>query len=196
MYLILSNSEKYINKALNYFPSFYINNLKNKNTFEQSIVARYFISKIIQDKYWIKKYLPLTDTNWKAIYNKSIYRCISHKEKYVFIWVNKFTLWLDLEIIKNRDESIFTIFDKKEWDLIWEINIYNFYRIWTAKESLIKLLSLILDDMQKIKLVNIYKEKKSISNINFNYLIKLEFNNKIYKILNSINNRFCLSISF
>ena len=138
-------------KAKKYFSGDFVDNLKNKSTFNESLVARYLISQ-----------------------KSNKYSSISHKEDLVFIWVSDYNIWVDIEIFKKRDMSLLDTFSDREYELIWWKNWKSFYILWTSKESIIKYLWWYLDDINGYNLIKIEKINKNISWVLFN--LKLIFN--------------------
>lgn len=162
MYLIIQQiNNKLFNQALLFFDKNYIEKLKEKSTFKESLVARYLIENSPE-------------------YNKNDFYSISHKTNLVFIWINDKKIWVDIEIFKNRDKSLLNSFTINEYDVIWWKNFENFYFIWTAKESIIKYEWLILDNMKNIILKKSKDSDKKISDINFSKKLTFEYDKKQY----------------
>ena len=159
-----------------YFPSKYVHTLRNHYHYISSLVWKYLISKEIDNKFGIKKFIPSVDNNGKPIYKKDVYWSLSHKDEYVFIGIDKKPLWLDIEVLKIRDEELKNLFIA-DYSQLWGCNWKNFYTLWTMKEAYIKknLLS-DLDIMTKIKLIKFIKKKQCINNIPFSYQGILELN--------------------
>lgn len=187
---IIKLTKNIIQESIKYFPINYVNSLKNKSTFNESIVSRYYISKYIEKEYWLIKYLPQVDKNWIPIFENDIFWSISHKENLIFIWVNYWNnikkLGLDIEIYKERDLSLLNTFLDEEYKKIWNKNWNNFYILWTAKESIIKFEKLNLDEIWKIKLFKVEKYNKYFldSKLKFDFRLYLKFCWKEYIVLN------------
>jgi len=177
-----------IQKSKNYFPEKYLEKLKNKQ--EESIVARFLISKLVGENFWVKKFLPEIDEEWIPVFKNNIFWSISHKKGIVFVWVSDEKFWLDLEIIKNRDKNIFNIFSDEEYNILWWKKIKNFYILWTAKESIIKKNLAKLDDMKNYILTWVEEEKNIFWEIEFNQ--KLKISGK--EIFTKINDDIVLSL--
>lgn len=160
---IQKNINSDYNKALKYFSLDYLATLKSK----ESIVSRFIISKEVEKKYKIKKYLPKINLNWIPLFDNGIFWSISHKEDLVFVWVNNKKIWVDIEIYKERDLSLLNQFNDEEYALLWWKKWINFYILWTAKESIIKHDLLKLDDILYIKLIKIKDIKKVIDGMIF-----------------------------
>ena len=158
-----------IQQSFSYFPKSYLERLKHKQ--EESIVARFLISKLVEEKYWIKDFLPKVDENWVPVFEKDIFWSISHKKGVVFVAVKgwqkinqkifrryiKIEEWVgvDLEIIKERDIILLDTFKNSEYKLLWGKNWKNFYRLWTGKEAIIKYNLWKLDDMKDLILESV-----------------------------------------
>ncbi len=149
---IQKNINSDYNEAIKYFLTDYLITLKSK----ESIVSRFLISKEIEKKYKIKKYLPKIDFYWIPLFDNGIFWSVSHKDNLVFVWMNSEKIWVDIEIFKERDLSVLEQFRQQEYNLLWWKNWTNFYILWTAKESIIKYNLWKLDDIINIKLI---KEK-------------------------------------
>ena len=130
--------------------------MKNQKpaTYVESLVARYFIEK---NKKSINK-------NIQGAKDPCCFSSISHKEKLVFIATSDKKIWIDIEILKIRDENLLNKFTDSEYkileqaaeDLCWKDNLWNkFYILWTAKESCIKLLDITLDEIEEILLTQV-----------------------------------------
>lgn len=108
MYLKIKKiNKKILNNALFFFDKKYIEKLKEKSTFKESLVARYLIKK-------------------SPNYEKDIFTSILHKKDLVFIWVSEEKLWVDIEIIKQRDISLLNSFLDIEYELLWWKNWFYF----------------------------------------------------------------------
>jgi len=163
-----------LQQAKNYFSEKYLDSLKNKP--KESILARFLISQLVEKYYWIKNFLPKIDKNGVPVFENDIFWSISHKKDLVFVWVAKEKFWLDLEIIKTRDENLLDIFEDKEYKLLWGKSWENFYILWTGKEAIIKKNLWKLDDMKKFKLEKVENISKNIWWIKFNKKLIITWN--------------------
>ena len=162
MHLILQKtSSELIKTSQKFFWEDFCNKLKKQKpwTYKESLVARYLIKK---------------QQGFLASCNYSI----SHKKNLVFVWISEEKIWVDIEILKKRDENLLEKFDKKEYEILGEKNWENFYILWTAKEAIIKYENLKLDDIEEIILENVEMFGKNISWINFQKKLFLNFKNK------------------
>ena len=172
MHLILQKtSPELIKTSQKFFWEDFCNELKNQKpwTYNESLVARY----LIKNSPLFFKTSPLAPL-LKGEGNYSI----SHKKNLVFVWISEEKIWVDIEILKKRDENLFEKFDKKEYEILGEKNWENFYILWTAKEAIIKYENLKLDDIEEIILENVEMFGKNISWINFQKKLFLNFKNK------------------
>lgn len=164
MLKIIENSSEILNKAIKNLPTSYINNLKNKQNFEESIIARYIIYKE-------NNILIEVDTDWKPIFNKDIFFSISHKKWLVFVWINDKKIWIDIEIFKERWEEVLKTHKKSEYALFWKENLKNFYYLWVLKESIVKLKLLWIDDFNYILIEKLTSWSFEIDWLEFNFKI-------------------------
>jgi len=175
---IQKDISKEYDKALNYFPENYIDSLKSK----ESIVSRFLISKEIEKKYKLNKYLPKFNANWIPLFDNGIFWSISHKDDLVFVCVNNEMIWVDIELYKVRDLSVLNKFSDNEYNILWWKNWDNFYILWTAKESVIKYNQLNLNYLSKIDVFDVQKIKLNISELNFSIKILLNYENDINQV--------------
>jgi phosphopantetheine--protein transferase-like protein len=67
------------------------------------------------------------------------YWSLSHKSKYVTAVVSREMVGIDIEEIKPRSESIFSLVaSEDEWELSPDRSWDTFFRYWTAKEAALK----------------------------------------------------------
>jgi len=180
MHLILQKiSPKLIKNSQNFFWEDFCNELKKQKpwTYNESLVARYLIKN---SPLLIKERVR----GWSSI---------SHKKNLVFVWISKEKIWVDVEILKKRDENLLEKFKKEEYGILdWKNcrdtpcgypcyspkNWENFYILWTAKEAIIKYENLKLDNIEEIILENVEMFGKNISWLNFEKKLFLRFKNK------------------
>lgn len=177
---------KKYNETQDFLPTDYFSWLKNKSL--ESLIAR---CEII--KYW--KFLPKVDDFWVPIFENNNYWSISHKKDLVFIVIDKEPVWVDIEVFKNRSKEVLDIHKKSDYDLLWDKNLLNFYKLWTIKESIIKLCLSWIDEIDEIKINEINIKNNCFFDINFDLEIKSIFKNK--KIISYcwINNDLIYSFS-
>ena len=146
-----------INKSEKEFWDLFCKKLKKQKywTYNESLIARYLIKQ-----------------------NENKFSSISHKKNLIFIWINNKKIWVDIEIFKERNSSLLNKFLKQEYLLLWEKNWYNFYILWTAKESIIKYENLQLDIIYNIIIKKYKKINKNIWDIFFDKKIIFELNSK------------------
>jgi len=176
MYLEIKKiDEEIIKKSEEYFSDSFCIKLKNQKawTYNESLVARYLIEK-----------------------NKDIFSSISHKKDLVFIWTNNSKIWVDIEILKKRDENILENILEKEYKKLWEKNWKNFYILWTAKEAIIKFENLNLDNMEEIILEKSENINKFFSEIKFNKKLVFSFKNKNFIVYSGNSEDIFYSICF
>lgn len=176
MLLIKDYSEKLFSEAYDYFWDSYFKNLENKPNPSLSLVARYLVASMVEESYWVKKYFPKSEFWWKPIFFDDIRWSISHKENRLFVWVAKCAIWVDIELIRHRSLELLDIFWLKEYNVLWVKTWDNFYKIWTAKESVIKSFLLWIDDISNLIVVNIEYTEIIIDWIMFQWKIYLTYN--------------------
>jgi len=190
MHLQLITNLQDFEKAKSYFPQDYLDSLKHKQ--KESIIARYFISKLVEKYFWIKNFLPQIDKNGVPVFENDIYWSISHKKELVFIWISKQKIGLDIETIKARDESLLDIFFNDEYKILWWKTWENFYILWTNKEAIIKKNLWKLDDMKNLKLEQLEQIQKDVWGIVFDKKLIISWN----VVYNLVKEDKVLSITF
>lgn len=154
---------KLISQAREFFPSEYINQLQHKPSFHESLVGRYLLAKHL-DTYPLTNTdgVPLPTSNWR-------YWSLSHKAGSVLIGMDNSPIWVDIEIYKRKNTDIYTLHQTYEYELLWSMNLENFYRLWTIKESIIKHIWKNLDFLSEIHLTSIISTQHSINSLPFQY---------------------------
>lgn len=66
-YLSYNISSDHIQSAEAYFPFDYTTWVRMKNTYEQSLVARYMVSKIVEENWGVWDFLPRVDEEGKPL---------------------------------------------------------------------------------------------------------------------------------
>lgn len=179
--LINVDSEN-INYASEYFDDEYLSDLKSlkPNSYNESLVARYIVSKITDEEFDIDNFVPKIDFDEEEE-EVGLYYSISHKQWLIFIWVSEKPIWVDIELITNRDVSVFEYFTNNEWNVLGEKNFDNFYLGWTAKESLLKYLELWIDNINNIDILRIIIESNKFWDVEFNKIIVLNYDWNYFK---------------
>lgn len=174
MFLLIKELDK---KLLDLSKSFFEKNYpneKNKKSHE-SIISRYLLSRLVEDKFWKKDYVFKFDIDWSPIFFDNIYFSISHKKNLVFIWISKKEIWIDIETYKERDLNLLDFFSESNYLKLWRKNRNNFFVLWTAFESIIKKEFVSMENKKNLKLEKIDFIDKSISWIKFDKILTFSF---------------------
>jgi 4'-phosphopantetheinyl transferase len=84
------------------------------------------------------------------------YWSLSHKSKYVAAVVSREKIGIDIEEIKPRSESIFSLVaGEGEWELGKDRSWCTFFRYWTAKEATLKAVGVGVGGLKACRLVSI-----------------------------------------
>lgn len=87
------------------------------------------------------------------------YWSLSHKSKYVTAVVSKEKIGIDIEEIKPRSESIFSLVaSDEEWELGKDRSWDTFFRYWTAKEATLKAVGIGIGGLKTCRVVSIPDE--------------------------------------
>ena len=162
--------------------------IENKSI--ESIIARYEI---------YKENNILVDTNnyWIPIYENDFFWSISHKKNLVFIATFDENIWIDIEILnEERSRDVFSLHKLDEYLFFWWVNFINFYKLWTIKESVIKLNLSGIDNLNDVKIDKIIKKKNIVDTIFFDYEIFWTFLDKNFYSINWINWNMVYSVSY
>ncbi len=115
--------------------------------------------------------------NGNPVQIESSHFSISHKDWICLIGISNKPIWVDIEFLSKRDLSLFSYFSAEEFNLSWKSDWEWFYILWTAKESIIKCIWAILDNMKEIALVSKTHTIKQIWNLNFTLALISVFRN-------------------
>jgi len=120
---------------------------KYPNKSRENLIAR----EILFKELW--KY-PDFKNDWTPFFNGD-YFSISHKKWLVVVWVSDSPIWVDVEYIKERNKFLLARNKDEEYEMLWWKNWKNFYILWTAKESILKLHTKWLDFFGDIILLEV-----------------------------------------
>lgn len=159
------------------------------NLSNESIEARYWLLEYLSSTYNYSGQFTISgDTPYKIFLWKSsltkiphselyevwvIYWSLSHSENFIAFIVSDTHVGIDIIETHERDNSLFCTHSNREYEVLSGRNWRNFSLLWSAKESLIKKISLTLDDMQYIELKNteqnilILSHKNILYNVHF-----------------------------
>lgn len=113
---------------------------------------------------------------------KSDFFSASYSDRWLFLAFSEEKIWVDIEQVKPRTSSLL---DKRseELKLLWEENWENFYRLWTAKEALLKATN--TENLDQIWNIQLVKEKNTLEpsfQVYFDKILFLELNNQPYEV--------------
>jgi phosphopantetheinyl transferase len=78
--------------------------------------------------------LPITIDGGQSL----IYWSVSHSEDYVAYIVGTTRVGIDIALFRERSESLLDVHKDEEYAILGEKNWNHFYKLWTAKEAIIK----------------------------------------------------------
>lgn len=71
--------------------------------------------------------------------SRGVHWSLTHKSKWVAAVAAPHAIGIDLETVRDVDTRIFQrVADEEEWSRIGEPNLERFFRLWTAKEAVLK----------------------------------------------------------
>ncbi len=84
------------------------------------------------------------------------YWSLSHKPKYVAAVISKEMIGIDIEEIKPRSESIFSLVaSDEEWELSPDRSWDTFFRYWTAKEAALKAVGVGIGGLKFCRIISV-----------------------------------------
>ena len=102
------------------------------------------------------------------VYDTDIFWSIAHSDDHILVGISRgYHIGVDIEMIRPREASVFDLVRPEEWSLFGAQTIGNFYTLWTAKESIIKLRRGRLDDMPRYTCVARYPLDRMICGLEF-----------------------------
>jgi hypothetical protein len=183
--------ESYATAWKKYFSEEFLKVFSWKRTFKQSLAGRYRLAQIAKSKF-NKHFIPSIWDNGAPLPHNWFHWTLSHTEKAVMIVLDTRTIWCDIEKIEEKGEYTKNQFSEKEYSIMWGRGWNEFYRIWTAKEALIKIIPLstlwLIESMELVKKENTVS---SISWISFDYILTCRLKWKDWKISTWIQWEYC-----
>jgi 4'-phosphopantetheinyl transferase len=93
------------------------------------------------------------------------YWSLSHKPKYVAAVVSKELIGIDIEEIRPRSESIFSLMaSDEEWELSRDRTWHTFFRYWTAKEAALKAVGIGIGGLEVCRIISVPDENHIVLN--------------------------------
>ena len=117
------------------------------------------------------------------------YWSLSHKSKYVAAVVSKDKVGIDIEEMKPRPELLFAhVASDEEWELkgkSWD----TFFRYWTAKEAVLKVIGIGISGLRTCRVVSIPDENHITLGYNGHLFLveQLRYKNHIVSVLKDDN---------
>ena len=113
---------------------------------------------------------------------KSDFFSASYSGKWLFLAFSEEKIWVDIEQVRPRASSLLSK-RSEELKLLWEESWENFYRLWTAKETLLKATNTEnLDQIWNIQLVKVKNTSEPSFQVHFDKILFLELNNQQYEV--------------
>jgi len=118
------------------------------------------------------------------------YWSLAHKSKCVTAVVSKEKIGIDIEEIKPRSESIFSLVaSDEEWELGKDKSWDTFFRYWTAKEATLKAIGIGIGGLKACRVILVPDENHIVLNYRerFFRVEQLYYNNHIVSVLKDDN---------
>ena len=104
------------------------------------------------------------------------------KKEWFFLAFDQVKIGIDIEVIKPRNPSLLAK-QADELSILWASNRINFYRIWTAKEAILKASNTQnLDLLWQIKLIETKNTSEIVWEVRFDQILIFEWNNQHYEV--------------
>ena len=106
----------------------------------------------------------------------------SYSEQWFFLAFDQAKIGIDIEVVKPRNPSLLAK-QADELAILWASNRTNFYRIWTAKEAILKASNTQnLDLLWQIKLIETKNTSEVVWEVCFDQILIFEWNNQHYEV--------------
>jgi 4'-phosphopantetheinyl transferase len=118
------------------------------------------------------------------------YWSLSHKPKYVTAVVSKEMIGIDIEEIKPRSESIFSLVaSDEEWELSQDLSWHTFFRYWTAKEAALKAVGIGIGGLKACRIISIPDDNHTVLNYRDRLfrVEQLDYKNHVVSIVKNDN---------
>ena len=127
-----------IGMAERYFPKLYREQLCDKDRYLDGLAARYLVSRLVDLRFGVKDYFPESTPQGIPVFPEGIYWSIAYAEDKAFVAAAEDPVGVDLEKMVLRNPLLFSVFSMREWEAVGKMDWEHFYRMWTAKQALIK----------------------------------------------------------
>ncbi len=124
--------------AERYFPKLYIEQLVDKDRYHDGIAARYLVSRLIDLRFGVKEYFPESTPQGLPVFPENIYWSIAYAAGKAFVAADNKPVGVDMERVEIRNPLLFSAFSEKEWQAVGKMDWNHFYKMWTAKQALVK----------------------------------------------------------
>ncbi len=114
------------------------------------------------------------------------YWSLSHKPKYVTAVVSKEMIGIDIEEVRPRSESIFSLVaSDEEWELSQDRSWHTFFRYWTAKEAALKAVGIGIGGLKVCRIIAVPDENHIVLNYRDRLfrVEQLDYKNHIVSVL-------------
>ncbi len=118
------------------------------------------------------------------------YWSLSHKPKYVTAVVSKELIGIDIEEIRPRSESIFSLVaSDEECELSRDRSWHTFFRYWTAKEAALKAVGIGIGGLKACRIISVPDENHIVLNYRDRLLRveQLSYKNHIISVVKNDN---------
>lgn len=151
--LVWKVSGESLDEAATYFPKNYLEKIAS----DTGRVARLGVSQKASEHFGVNNYLPQKDHRGRPEGQRGVFWSVADKIKvgdaYVAAAISTEPVGVDLECVVPRSRSLLEIFPEEEYVVLGGKTLVNFYKLWTAKEAVIKKVGSTLGVMKDMKCI-------------------------------------------
>ncbi len=124
--------------AERYFPQMYLEQLVGSTRYHDGIAARYLVSRLVDHRFGVKDYFPESTPQGIPVFAEELYWSIAYADNKAFVATDSSPVGVDIERVIIRNPLLFSAFSEKEWQAVGKMDWNHFYKMWTAKQALLK----------------------------------------------------------
>lgn len=124
--------------AERYFPSLYLEQLEGRKRYYEGVAARYLVSRLIDHRFGVKDYFPESTPKGIPVFPENLYWSIAYADQKAFVATDDKPVGVDIERVVMRNPLLFSVFSPQEWRSMGKMDWNQFYKMWTAKQALLK----------------------------------------------------------
>jgi phosphopantetheinyl transferase len=157
-------------------------------------------SQRLQDEFQICDFLWSKDIHNRPLPQQWRYRSLSHSANAYLVWVSQSPIGVDIQHMTVRSPDIWQEVMTPYTGFFVDVSMplddrEQFFLIWTATESLLKLYGLWLDQRDEVSLLSIRQQHSSLDGIVGQRIIQAQQWAQRHEIVVGISDQYCYAIS-